>query len=281
MTTAREAEPRLVASADGTRLAVYVSGRGRPLVVVPGATSDHRAWDLVVPLLAPHLSVHVVDRRGYGRSDDAEIYDITREYADIAAVVDSVAAEHGGPVDLLGHSYGGNICVGALRLTSRVRRLVLYEGWPVPNPVHRMTPPETLAELERLLELGLREEMLDVFYREVVGRTPEEIALLQASAGWANRVASAHTVPRELRAFAELGFDPSSAAKVTVPVLMLVGTKSPAAIRADPEVVASAIPDVRVHELRGQAHTAHLTDPEGLAVAVLSFLDEDVAEPAQ
>ncbi|MFC6287802.1 alpha/beta fold hydrolase [Nocardioides sp. GCM10027113] len=275
MSTASEADVRRVTSPDGTALAVYVSGRGRPLVVVPGSTNDHSAWDLVVPLLARRARVHVMDRRGYGHSDDgdpADPYDITREYADVAAVVESAATDHGGPIDLLGHSYGGNLCFGAVGLTSRVRRLVLYEGWPVPNPAHRASPPELLAELDGFLHLGLREAMLRLFYREVVGRTEEEIAQVEASPGWAGRVAAAHAVPRELRAFASQAFDPAAAARIGIPVLMLVGELSPAALRADPEVVAAALPDARIRELAGQAHTAHLADPEALAAAVLEFL---------
>ena len=40
-----------VMSPDGTRIAVFVSGHGRPLVVVPGTTSDHTTWRLLAPLL--------------------------------------------------------------------------------------------------------------------------------------------------------------------------------------------------------------------------------------
>ena len=50
------------------------------------------------------------------------------------------------------------------------------------------------------------------------------------------------------------------------------GRDSPDEIKADPDVVAAALPDARVHVLAGQAHMAHLTDPTSFAEAVLSFL---------
>ena len=86
------------------------------------------------------------------------------------------------------------------------------------------------------------------------------------------RVAAAPTVPREVRAFAAQAFDPAWAAKISVPVLLLVGSESPADIRADPEIVARSLPDARIVMLEGQAHMAHLTDPESFAAAVVSFL---------
>jgi pimeloyl-ACP methyl ester carboxylesterase len=55
-------------------------------------------------------------------------------------------------------------------------------------------------------------------------------------------------------------------------VLLLVGEDSPDEIKADPDIVAAALPDARVRVLAGQAHMAHLTAPETFADEVWSFL---------
>jgi pimeloyl-ACP methyl ester carboxylesterase len=81
-------------------------------------------------------------------------------------------------------------------------------------------------------------------------------------------------VPRELRAFSGQASDPAWAAKIAMPVLLLVGADSPAEIAADPEIVAAALPDARIRVLEGQMHLAHLIDPETFAQHVLSFLRE-------
>ncbi len=261
-----------VSSPDGTKIAVFVSGQGRPLVVVPGTSSDHTTWRLVVPLLEPHVTVHAVDRRGRGESGDAAEYSLAREWADVAAVVDAAAAVAGGPVDLLGHSYGGNVAFGAASLTTNVRKLVLYEGWPPPNTAHRTMSPDTLARLESLLAQGRREEMLETFFRDMVKVSDDEVGAIKAAPTWPARVAAAHTVPREIREFGAHAFAPDVAAKIRVPVLLLVGAESPDEIKADPNVVADALPDASVHLLPGQAHMAHLTDPSSFAEAVLAFL---------
>lgn len=261
-----------VPSADGTSIAVFVSGTGRPLVLVPGTTSDHTTWRLVAPLLSQEVAVWAVDRRGRGGSGDHPDYSLAKEYDDVAAVVDRAASTFGGPVDLLGHSYGGNVSFGAAAQTSSIRRLVLYEGWPVPNVAHRTVAPDRLAEMDRLLEEGRREELLIEMFRHVMKGSEEDIALIRNAPTWPARVAAAHTVPRECRAFGGQALDPAMAARITVPVLLLVGSDSPEDIKADPDVVAAALPDARVQELAGQQHVAQLTAPDLLSRTVLDFL---------
>jgi pimeloyl-ACP methyl ester carboxylesterase len=272
MTATAEATLTRVKAPDGIMIAVFVSGAGRPLVVVPGTTSDHTTWRLVVPLLEPHVAVHAVDRRGRGDSGDSEHYAIGTEYADVAAVVDAAAAATGAPVDLLGHSFGGNVAFGAAMLTGNIRKLVLYEGWPVPNIAHRSISPEVMRHLDSLLAQGRPEQMLESFYRDIVMMSEEEISAIKAGPSWPARVAAAPTVPRELRAFGAQAFDPRWAAQISVPVLLVVGGASQDEIKADPEVVAAALPNARICVLDGQAHIAHLTDPEAFAGQILSFL---------
>jgi pimeloyl-ACP methyl ester carboxylesterase len=274
MTQTREVTITHVPSSDGTTIGVFISGQGRPLVVVAGTSSDHTTWRLVLPLLEPYVCVHAVDRRGRGESGDATEYTLEREWADVAAVVDSAAAAFGGPVDLLGHSYGGNVAFGAATVTTNIRRLVLYEGWPVPNIAHRTTSSDTMRHLESLLVQGRPVPMLELFYREIVKMSEDEIGVIRSAPTWPARVAAAHTVPREVREFGAHAFDPFVATKIQVPVLLIVGDASPDEIKADPQVVAAALPDARIHSLPGQAHIAHLADPTSFASAVLTFLRE-------
>ncbi len=274
MPTTAEATLTQVASPDGTMIAVSTSGQGRPLVAVHGTTSDHTTWRLVLPLLEPHVAVHAVDRRGRAGSGDGPDYSLAMEYADVAAVVDAAAAAAGSPVDLLGHSYGGNVAFGAATLTTNIRKLVLYEGWPVPDIAHRTMSPEVLGHLESLLAQGRSEQMLETFYRDIVMMSEEEISGIKAAPTWPARVAAACTVPRELRAFGAQAFDPGWAAKISPPVLLLVGADSPEEVKADPEVVAAALPDARIRVLEGQTHIAHLSGPQSFAEAVMSFLGD-------
>src|SRR5688572_21029923 len=165
---------RFFESADGTRIAVQVSGRGRPLVLVHGTSSACTTWRLVRPLLDERVTTYAVERRGRGASGDAPDYSLARESADIAAVVRSAAQTYGGRVDLLGHSFGGNIAYDVATDGADLRRLVLYEGWPTPDPAHRSFDAERLDELDDLLAGGQADEMLRAFYRDVAHLEPDE-----------------------------------------------------------------------------------------------------------
>ena len=263
---------RFVESPDGTTIAVQVSGRGRPLVLVHGTSSEHTTWRLVRPLLDERVTTYAVERRGRGASGDAPDYSLALESADVAAVVRSAAQTHGEPVDMLGHSFGGNVAYDVATDCADLRRLVLYEGWPTPDPAHRTFDAELLDELDELLARGQADEMLRGFYRDVAHLEPDEIEWLAASPAWASRVAGAGSITREVRAFSTHEFDAEEAARIDVPVLLLVGEDSPDEIRADPEVVAAALPDARVEVLAGHGHIAHLAAPEAFLAAVLPFL---------
>jgi hypothetical protein len=66
-------------------------------------------------------------------------------------VVDAVAQASGSAVDVLGHSHGGICAFGATALTSNIGKLVLYEGWPVPNPEAFALPPGVEERMDALL----------------------------------------------------------------------------------------------------------------------------------
>lgn len=124
--------PFLIVEARGTgrptSIAYWTTGTGPPLVAVHGTPADHTRWQPLLPYLEPHFTVHAIDRRGRGPSGDAS------DYEDVAAVVDALAAESKGRVSVYGHSHGGIVAFGAATLTANVHTLVLYEGWPVPDP---------------------------------------------------------------------------------------------------------------------------------------------------
>jgi pimeloyl-ACP methyl ester carboxylesterase len=272
MTATAETTLAQVASPDGTTIAVFISGQGRPLVAVHGTTSDHTTWRPLLPHLEPHVAVHAVDRRGRGASGDGPVYSLATEYADVAAVADAAAAATGSPVDLLGHSYGGLVAFGAATLTPNIRKLVLYEGWPAPAGTGFAVPPEIIDHLESLLTQGRPGQMLETFYRNTVLMPAQEISALKASPTWPARIAAASTIPRELRADGARTLDPARAAKITAPVLLLVGADSPQQIKANPGAIAAALPNATIRILPGQAHTAHLTSPQSFAQQVISFL---------
>ena len=258
-------------SHDGTEIAYFTSGDGPPLVLVHGVLGDHTRWDALRPHLEPHVTVQAMDRRGRGASGDAAEYAVTREFEDVAAVVEAVAGSTGSAVDVYGHSGGASFALGAAALTSNIRRLVLYE--PAVDSAE-LLPDRLLERLDQLLEAGDPEAVVETFCREVLHMDQQQIDAYRDQPSWPRRVAAAHTLARELRIPAGQLVDAERTAGVTVPVLMLEGSQTPEGFKSGTRVVAGLLPDARVEVLDGHGHTADVLGPEIVASLVLGFLHE-------
>lgn len=257
-------------SRDGTRIATYCSGAGAPLVLVQGTGAARPdAWP-AFPGLAQRFQVTTMDRRGRGNSDDSPDYELAREFEDVAAVVEDVARSSGQPANLLGHSFGGLLALEAALLTGSVRKLVLYEP--------AMTPPGTtpfsdgfIDHMQELLEAGDVEGALAAHYREI-GMTDQEIAQLKASPAWQERLAAAHTTPRELRAVEQYTFHAARFQDLSAPTLLLIGSDSADLLKASTEPIHTTLPDSRIAILPDQEHIAMYTAPELFVREVQAFL---------
>jgi pimeloyl-ACP methyl ester carboxylesterase len=270
---ARGAPGSTVRSRDGTEIAWFTSGAGPALVLIHGGGGDHTRWGPLFSALEPHVTVHAMDRRGRGASGDHPDYALEREYEDAAAVIDAVAEASGGPVPVYGHSYGGICAFGAAGLTENIERLALYEGWPPVHPEAFAPPPGCLGRIEALLAEGNRDAALETVLRQVARISDEEIRRYREQPSWGARLEAAETFAREERAFAAHPFDAEVAARITVPTLLLTGTRSPDWYPEAP-TVAAALPDARIVELAGQGHAADIVAPALIAGPLLAFVAE-------
>jgi pimeloyl-ACP methyl ester carboxylesterase len=270
MTAAAEAAVSRVESRDGTEIAYWTAGEGPPLVLVHGLLGDHTRWAALQPHLQRHLTVHAMDRRGRGGSGDAPEYDPAREVEDVVAVVDAVAETSGTDVDVYGSSGGGMYALAAAARTSNIRRLVLFE--PPAGAGPELMPPGLQEELDARLDAGDREGVLVAAYSRLVGLSEAEIDHLRAQPAWPNRLAAAHTVPREVRPAPRDVFDLARASDIEVPTLVLVASESPAVFHECATNVVAALPDARADVLDGQGHGAEMFAAELVADRVLTFL---------
>lgn len=280
------AEPALQAvSADGVPLALFEvepslavqaptdAVSGPALLLVHGATADHTTWRNVGPAFAATRRVLAIDRRGRGASGDAATYSIEREYEDIAAAADLISGETGGPVDVVGHSYGGRVGLGASLRTPAIRRLVVYEGAPVPAGMS-YRPPGMVETVRAALDRGDNETALATFLAGIVGMSEAALDAYRADPVWPTRVAAAPTILREVEAEASAAASLDALGRVTAPVLLVLGSISRSPFRIGTDELASRLADARVVTIAGAAHAAHHTHAAEFVRMVESFLDE-------
>jgi pimeloyl-ACP methyl ester carboxylesterase len=263
--------PRAVHAPDGTRIATFISGAGPPLVLVHGAASDHTTFRVVEPMLALRYRVHAIDRRGRGASGDGAGYGIEREFDDLAAVVDTITTETGRGIDVVGHSFGGRVGLGAALRTPNLRRLVVYEGAPAP-PGTPYQAPDLLVRLRSLADAGRNEELLTTFLAEVIGMTEADLAAYRANPVWPARVSSAPTIVREIEAEVSPAAALDALGGVRVPVLQVLGGASQPAFRVATEALQARLADGRVAVIDGAKHGAHHTHPDRFVAEIERFL---------
>ncbi len=105
------------------------AGSGRPVVLIPGAFSTYRVWNLLIPKLSRQFRVIAVDYVGVGDSDKPEdVFDYSvKSQADVIAGV--IRKLNLGKVRLAGVSYGSGIALDiAGRYPELVENVICIEG---------------------------------------------------------------------------------------------------------------------------------------------------------
>jgi 3-oxoadipate enol-lactonase len=120
------------------KLFYEMRGEGSPVVLIPGLGADTRLFLNVVPLLAVHHKVIVLDPRGGGQSDKPTgDYSIEQMADDVAGLFGALELAH---ADIVGYSMGGKI---ALQLAADhpelVDHLVLAATAARPPVTHRFS----------------------------------------------------------------------------------------------------------------------------------------------
>jgi pimeloyl-ACP methyl ester carboxylesterase len=254
-----------ISSADGASIGIERTGQGKPLLVIHGTASSRKRWFLTADALAEGRQLILMDRRGRGDSTDADPYHIEREFEDIAAVL----AYIGERLDILAHSYGALVTLGAAPRLQNVDSIILYEP-----PLNPLAPEADLPDrIETCVAKGDLEGGLRVFLGHV-GVSEAEIAKLKELPNWQERLTIVPTIPREVRAARHLSFTPDYLGGISTRILLLLGSDSPPRFGEAIRVLVKGLPDARIEVLHGQKHQAMDTAPELFVKAVRTFLAE-------
>ncbi|TNM36180.1 alpha/beta fold hydrolase [Nocardioides albidus] len=244
------------------------TGSGPTILCLHGIGSSSASFAPQREALADEFRILAWDAPGYGRSADVEAGLDLDGYADAAAaVIEQHAA--GGPVHVLGVSWGGVI---AVRLASRhphlLRSLVVADS----SRGSAVDPDKAAAMRERAEQLA--EQGNEAFAaargpRLVSPAAPPEL-VDRVVAGMRDAIrlpgyAQAAEVMAATDLTEELG-------KVDLPTLVLCGDQDQVTGIAESQALAGGIPDAVFVTLRGAGHLANQESPEAFNAWLSSFV---------
>lgn len=241
-----------ILSKDGTVIAFDELGNGEPIILVDGALCSRAFGPLpkLAQLLAPHFTVFHYDRRGRNESGDTPPYAVEREVEDIEALI----AKSGGSASVFGTSSGAALALAAAARGASIKKLALYEPPFVAGRSARTAPPDSEAQLKRLIAAGRRGDAVKFFMVDMVGMPAIFAYILRVLPIWPKLKAVAHTLPYDAAVLGDFSLPKERAASVAVPTLVIGGEKSPVELRSAVSAVAEAVPRAKLRMLKGQTH---------------------------
>ncbi len=262
-----------------------------PLLMLHGWMDVGASFQFVVDALRePDRQVISIDWRGFGltASSGADAYWFPDYLGDLDALLDALSPD--GPVDLLGHSMGGNVVMSYAGVRpSRVRRLINLEGFGLPETQAAQAPDRLSKWLDELKTPQALKSYpdLEAVAARLMKTNPR---LSSAKAAWL-----APHWSREVDGAWHILADPAhkrpnpmlyrkdeilaSWARIEAPLLWVEGactdltkfwgTRYP---RSDFENRLSVVPHVQRQVLADAGHMLHHDQPEALAAALEDFL---------
>ena len=261
-----------------------------PLVMLHGWMDVAASFQFAVDALGAPRHCIAMDWRGFGQSEAGAVdaFWFPDYLGDLDALLDAVSP--GSPVDLLGHSMGGNVVTSYAGIRpERIRRLVNLEGFGLPETTADEAPQRLkrwLDELKQPQELKPYASLGAVAARlsKTNPRLPTDKAAWLASQ-WSRQT------PQGFELLADAAHKRSNPvlyrkaevlacwARITAPVLWVEGAATPFASfwgprypREDFEARLGVIPELRRVVLPDAAHMLHHDQPEALARELERFL---------
>lgn len=274
-----------------------------PLVMLHGWMDVAASFQFVVDALSIDRHVLALDWRGFGASDtpEADTYFFAEYLGDLELVLDALFGAARAPIDLLGHSMGGNVAMlyAGVR-PERVRRLVNLEGFGMPRARPSSAPKRFAAWLDAL---KVPEQLRPYDSLEAVAaRLQKTNPLLRADraawlAGhWSKRVPGVDGEPDTWQLLADPNHKRASPLQANVdewlecwkrikaPVLWVEGDRTDVSIwwgdrytKAEFHERLNLVASVERHVVSPAGHMLHHDRPEDIARLLEAFLSESRA----
>jgi pimeloyl-ACP methyl ester carboxylesterase len=232
-------------------------GIGPTIICVPGSWGTRSAWRGVIAALGGRFRVVTTSLLGYGGSAERRSEtDVSIAYE--AEIIEAVIRRAGGPVHLIGHSYGGQVCLAvAIRGAVPLASLTAIE----PTGINLLRRTGDLALYQQIITL--RDVYFLAFESDDKEAARHVIDLHDGDGSFAalpSRVRDyviATTATNILDWRSGLGFDAALPAysRIAVPTLVIRGGRGHAYVARSSEILSSAIPNASLVTIPGAAHS--------------------------
>jgi len=241
-----------------------VAAGSAPTVVLVHGSLDRGATFARVVRRLGDLHVVTYDRRGYNRSRAMPLARSLEEH-----VADLVSVVGDGPAVVVGHSYGGDVAIGAaIDAPAVIGAVGAYEP---PLPWFEWWPRRTASSIANEDPA----EFAEGFFRRVVGDAGWDRLTDQARA---DRQADGPALVAELTDLRRHGA-PFDLADLRVPLVLARGGASIPHHRRSVDALVELVPGSEVVEIPGSAHGAQLSHPDAFADFVRRVVDHATDSP--
>jgi pimeloyl-ACP methyl ester carboxylesterase len=254
------------------------AGSGPGVVCLHANASSSSQWRELMDLLSGSYRVVAPDCYGSGKSPQMPPERML-SLSDEARFLEPAFASAGVPFAVVAHSYGAAVAlVAALAQPQRVRALALYEPTlfalvdadrPPPNDADGIR--HAAAAARAALEAGDSDLAAECFIDFWAGRgtwqaipparKPAITGAIVNIPQWAHALFTEPTPLAALRA-------------LDMPILYMLGARSPASSRAVARLLVPVLPRVRVLEFDAPGHMGPVTHPGLVNEAIATFLSE-------
>jgi len=230
-----------------------------PTVILVHGSLDRRDSFGRVMRRLPEATTIASDRRGYQESRAAGVVALGGHINDLLAIAEEAHEQGAGPVVALGHSFGGDVVVGAA--LSDPQAFGAIGAYEPPMPWLGFHRPGGGPADRRPVSEDPAEEVEDFFSRMV---SPAAWARLSEE-GRASRRADGPALVADLRSIHAEGA-PFDVERLKVPAVFgMGGTETRIHHRRSVQWLGSNIARAEVYEIDGARHGAHLSHPDHFA----------------